>query len=294
MNISGRTLGCATVMIACVSAASLSAAQYKYVKVEPTTAVDSLVRGLNARGDVVGTYTDANGDGHGFVFRDGVYSDVVAPSGAGLGPRYINAAGDIVGTSGDHGFLLTAEGVFTEIDYPGAARTQAFGINNAGDITGRYFDSADHENGYILRQGVFSKVRLPGSCSTSVWGSQDNGRVLAGDFCTRSDGGHHGFVRDPADFTTIDFPNLPFPCTFARSINQRGDIGGFFVTATSAEECPGPLTEGFFLRNGHYSRINFPNSLDTLVQGINDDGVLAGIYHDRHGVLHGFKATPLN
>jgi hypothetical protein len=206
----------------------------------------------------------------------------------------INAAGDIVGTFGEHGFLLTAEGAFSEIDFPGATVTQAFGINNAGDITGRFSDSAGHENGYILRNGVFSKVRLPNSCSTVVWGSQDNGRVLAGDFCSKVDGGRHGFFRDPTNLTVVDFPNLPFPCTFARSINERGDVGGFFVTANSAEECPGPLTEGFILRNGHYSRINFPNSLDSLVQGINDDGVLAGIFHDRHGVVHGFQAFPLN
>jgi probable HAF family extracellular repeat protein len=285
-------------MIACASSAPLTAAEYRYVRVDPPTSVSTFARGINARGDVVGTYTDVNGEGHGFVFRDGVFSDVVAPGGVSLAPRMINATGDIVGSAfgaTDHGFLLTDDGVYTEIDYPGASGTQAFGINNAGDITGRYFDSANHENGYILRGSVFSKVRLPDSCLTDVYAAQDNGAVLAGDFCTRVDGGRHGFVRDATGFTAIDFPNQPFPCTFARSINERGDVGGFFATVNTVDECnSGPPAEGFFLRNGHYSRVNFPNAFDSLVQAVNDDGVLVGLYHDRHGILHGFKAFPVN
>ena len=175
MNISGRTVAHALVMIACASSASLTAAEYRYLRVDPPGSTFTLARGVNARGDVVGTYTDANGEGHGFLLRGGVYSNVVNPAGDGLGPRWINAAGDIVGTFGDHGFLLTAEGVFSEVDYPGATLTQAFGINNAGDITGRYSDSAGHENGYILRNGAFSRYvcqiharRLFGEVKTTV------------------------------------------------------------------------------------------------------------------------------
>jgi probable HAF family extracellular repeat protein len=299
MNTSGRTIARAMVMIACASSAPLVAADYRYVRIDPPNSVASRARGVNARGDVVGVYDDANGVGHGYLLRDGVFTDVVSPGGVAVAPRMINARGDIVGSvfgdSGDHGFLLTAEGLYTEIDYPGAAGTQAFGVNNAGDITGRYFDEAGHENGFIRRNGVFSRVRLPDSCLTDVYGAQDNGRVLTGDFCTRSDGGRHGFVRDPTGFTSIDFPNQPFPCTFARAINERGDVGGFFATVNTSDECnSGPPAEGFFLRNGHFSRVNFPNAFDTLVQGVNDDGVLVGIFHDRHFVLHSFRATPLN
>ena len=292
MKTSGRIIVYASVMIACVSSVPLTAAEYRYVRIDPPGSTFTRPRGVNARGDIVGVYSDANGVGHGFLLRDGVYSDVVTPGGLGLAPRMINAAGDIVGTFGDHGFLLTAEGKFKRIDYPGASSTQAFGINNAGDITGGFSDGAGHENGFVFRKGVFSKVRLPNSCATVAWASQDNGRVLAGDFCSKADGGQHGFVRDPQGFEVIDFPK-PFSCTFARSINERGDVGGFFVNGNAAGECPGP-TDGFFLRNGHYTRISFPNSLDSLVQAINDDGVLVGFYTNRHGVVHGFKALPLN
>ena len=38
--------------------------------------------------------------------------------------------------------------------------------------------------------------------------------------------------------------------------------------------------------------IDPPGSLDTFVFGINDDGIVVGVFTDKNGNLHGFKATP--
>ena len=37
-----------------------------------------------------------------------------------------------------------------------------------------------------------------------------------------------------------------------------------------------------------------PDTLDTFVFGINDDGVVVGVLTDKNGKLHGFKARPEN
>jgi probable HAF family extracellular repeat protein len=264
---------------------------YRFVKIDVPNAVSTDARGINARGDIVGTYTDANDVNHGFLLRQGVFSSIDVPDAAFTGTRAINARGDIVGNFLDagfvqHGFLLH-DGQFTQIDYPGASATFAYGINNAGDLTGSHFDASGNERGYILRDGVFHNVHVPGGLTTTVYFAQDNGRVLVGD--TGVLDGFHGFIRNkPGDFQLIDFPGLSSPCTEARWINQRGDIVGFFRNVCVFEDPP----HGFLLGDGQYTQIDFPRSIDTKVLAINDDGVIVGNFTDKQGNLHGFKAVP--
>ena len=65
--------------------------------------------GANASGNIVGIYTDASGNGHGFLF----------------------------------------DGTYTSFDYPGAAFTEATGINPSGAIVGLYVDSAGAVHGFM-------------------------------------------------------------------------------------------------------------------------------------------------
>lgn len=277
----------------------LFAADYRFVKIDVPNAVSTDARGINARGDIVGRYTDANDVSRGFLWRQGVFTSIDVPNAeVTLGAKAINARGEIVGNFLDAGFVqhgyLLREGQFTQIDYPGASNANAFGINNAGDLTGFHFDAVESGSGFILRDGVFHNVHVPGALSTGVSFAQDNGRVLVGGAVMRSDGGgNHGFVRiKPGDFQLIDFPGTSLPCTAAQWINQRGDIVGFFTFIDNLEDCTGENTHGFLLRDGQYRQIDFPGSVDTKVFAINDDGVLVGNFTDRRGNTHGFKAVP--
>jgi hypothetical protein len=65
--------------------------------------------GANASGNIVGIYTDASGNGHGFLFN----------------------------------------GAYTSFDYPGASFTEATGINPGGVIVGLYVDSAGAVHGFM-------------------------------------------------------------------------------------------------------------------------------------------------
>jgi probable HAF family extracellular repeat protein len=107
------------------------------------------------------------------------------------------------------------------------------------------------------------------------------------------DGGFHGFVRNKSGrFQLIDFPGTSVPCTGVRWINQRGDIVGLFTYVDSVEDCTGENTHGFLLRDGQYTQIDFPRSIDSKALAINDDGVIVGNFTDRQGNTHGFKAEP--
>src|SRR5215831_18369799 len=74
-----------------------------------------------------------------------------ADSGETIYAFGVNAAGDIVGAVGIHGFLYSG-GTFTPIDVPGAFSTAAQGINNNSQIVGSYRDSVG-THGFLYRDG---------------------------------------------------------------------------------------------------------------------------------------------
>jgi probable HAF family extracellular repeat protein len=110
--------------------------------------------GINSRGQIAGSYTDAAKVNHGFVFSDGVFTTFDFPSpGTTIGYLTINPQGDLAGvfknSAGDHGFVLSA-GNLSTIDFPGAKWTHVHGLNAAGEIAGMYGDQAGKTHGYGL------------------------------------------------------------------------------------------------------------------------------------------------
>ena len=90
--------------------------------------------GINARGDIFGSYTDSANVAHGFLLKDGNY---------------------------------------ITIDYPGAVATQATGINPQGDIVGTHQGPLPHDtglrrdiHGYLLKDGAFKAIDYPGHLNT--------------------------------------------------------------------------------------------------------------------------------
>lgn len=90
--------------------------------------------------------------------------------------------------------------------------------------------------------------------------------------------------------TTIHYPGST--STFARGINNRGDIVGNFFCAAA---CTNPLTgetstaggHGFLLRDGVYTRIDVPTGVNTNARGVSQQGTIVGHY-SAAGVTHGF------
>jgi probable HAF family extracellular repeat protein len=287
-------------ILLCLAATpSVGAAGYRFTRIDVPGAVYTDARGINARGEVVGTYADADGVSHGFLLRKNVFSRIDFPTAAVTeGARAINARGDIVGLFTDersvlHGFLYR-DGVFTQIDHPSGSPTSVLGINNAGDLLGSSLDADGNESAFIVRNWSWQdfRPRVGRVVSTAAWSAQDNGEVVVGQ-AMRPDGGIHGYVRTrTGDFQHIDFPGLAVPCTVPRWINQRGDIVGLFAIVEAPEDCLGHPPHGFLLRAGQFTRIDFPGSAATTVFSINDDGVIVGRFTDWQGRRHGYVAVP--
>lgn len=120
---------------------------------------------INSRGDITGTYIDASGIIHGFLWSAGAFSSVIDfPGAVGTEAFGINDQGDIVGRYcpalpcataaiiGWHGFLLT-HGEFAAFDFPGAQFTWPLAINRRGDIVGAYRDSSNKNHGFLISKG---------------------------------------------------------------------------------------------------------------------------------------------
>ena len=82
--------------------------------------------------------------------------------------------------------------------------------------------------------------------------------------------------------------------TVARGVNSSGEIVGFYMTATcqyfdiynaTVTNCP---TKGFKYVNGSYIKLMVPNSVSTIITGVNDYGDLVGYYKKSDGTYHGF------
>jgi probable HAF family extracellular repeat protein len=119
---------------------------------------DTIARGINNFGQIVGTFDDGNNWG-----------------------------------SPQHGFLFDTDGRYTTIDPPGSSYTRVFGINNAGQILGSFIQSQWH--GFLYIGGSITLIDVPGALSTSAFAINDAGQIV-GQYWDST--GIHGFVATPA------------------------------------------------------------------------------------------------
>lgn len=147
---------------------------------------NTLIFGINNKGDLVGNATGLDGNLHGFVSRNGVVSQVDFPGGARTKPYGIAADGTIVGSFHEHrviqGFLRGPAGHYQALNIPGAIQTVAYGINNvAHKIVGVYTTSG-HAHGFVYDYitGVITTIDWPNPTTyyTAVTGVNSHGVIV--------------------------------------------------------------------------------------------------------------------
>lgn len=195
----------------------------------------------------------------------------------------INQHGEIAGYYSDspgavHGYTRSRSGVFSSpiVDPNDAsgATTDAAGINGAGTVDGFYYDSAGVLHGFFLSKGTYTPYDYPGLDGTLLFGLNN-----AGDFC--------GAAGNNTTFITSAFVNIGgvpslinVPAgsynAIAYSINDSSEVVGYYEQV--------PVTHGF-LRSADGSvtaPLDYPGSLGTIPQSINNKGFIVGQYSDGH------------
>jgi uncharacterized membrane protein len=198
--------------------------------------------GINPDGpaSVVGVYLSSEtGLYVGFLYKDGLYTDIPGPSGAlETIADGINDSGAIVGyyvyidattnTAQVAGFLLR-DGKYTTLNVPGTygGNSYAYGINKSGQIVLMWFDSNNHCQGslYDSKTRTYTTIEVPGAVQ-----SQPQGINAAGDVVFRwfdAISVSHGAVLHNGKYYTYDFPNGT-GATISEGINDVGDIVGYY------------------------------------------------------------------
>jgi uncharacterized membrane protein len=117
---------------------------------------------------------------------------------------------------------------------------------------------------------VFTTIDFPGTTQGTTIRGINNLGDLAGEYDDSS--GQHGFVRIGGVFQTVDVPGAS--TTTVRAINDAGRMAGFYTDSSGQGH-------GFVSDDGvAFSIIDHPDpaALSTLVGGINNAGVVVGVW----------------
>ena len=260
---------------------------FDFTTIDVPGAVVTSASGINARGDIVGNFTDATGT-HGFLLRDGEFTTIDFPASVASDARGISPDGDIVGTyrlagqTGQiHGYVRTKDGAFVAVNSAGHINTIAQRILADGTILG-----CRHDNTMGSMNGIM--VSREGYSETEAFASMHNGatpdrRHIVGLYTNMVAGNRgEGYRIDDGVFTALLVPNSTF--TAAWDINPAGQIVGVYRNAT------GP--HGFVLTDEGYVPIDFPGATVTRAFGINARGDVVGNYIAA-GKTHGYLARPV-
>ena len=155
---------------------------------------------------------------------------------------------------------------------------------------------------------------VPGQVAsqTSARGISPSGHIVG--FYVDGAGLQHGFLMQNAQYTSLDFPVAGVRATSANGINPEGDIVGSYtlpvndpnhpLAENSPLYCPsGPdpaCSKSFFYRNGKFSTVMFPATVDAngqehihpgaTVQRITPNGDIYGCFHDHDLGMSMFSA----
>ncbi len=267
------TASCAALLALSPRTAQADGALFSYTKIQFPAALWTDIGGLNNAGRVVGSFLDAGGKFHGFLFDGTSYSAIDFPDATETYAFGIDAAGRITGSYATapgpyHSFILDGA-TFTSFDFPGA-ETDAQASNSSGQIVGIYdFFAGGAVKGYVKTLDQYTSISAPGAADTGAYGINDAGFV-SGSYKNPGSALFHGFAYAAGSYLPIDVPGAIE--TFTGGINNLNVIAGW--------SRQGPRAHGLIVSENRYRLFDaaFPGVTGTWPRAINDLGHVAGVY----------------
>ena len=253
--------------------------------------------GIDAKGDVVGSYIDSAGQFHGFVRKpDGsfIFYDASASGALGINARR-QTTGYAVVSGVRHGFVAAPDGTMTLFDIPDSpSGGGGVDINIKKDVTGISEDANFVIHGFLRnKRGKIVEFDAPGAGVTANRGtfvshiSRDD--LISGYFTTDSNV-RHGFVRDAGGTVTVVDPAGSIR-TSLYSVDDDDTVVGNYRDSSS-------VLHGIIRTvDGAIVTVDAPGAgtgslQGTSLIGINDRNFIAGVIIDSSNIEHPFLRTP--
>lgn len=275
------------ILLSVAATGSAGGRQLTFFTIEVPGAVSTSASGINAAGDIVGSYFDGTRT-RGFLLGNGIFTPIEVPGSAFSDARGIGPSGEIVGTyrlPGEpalnfHGYLLTQAGAFLPLDVPGHTSTIPQRILPDGTVLGcrHDWDFMETMRGVVIGPHGFDEIDTFASMHN---GATPDRRLIAGLYTDMETGRGRGYVIADGTFLPFDVPGSTF--TAAWDMNPAGAIVGTF-------NLPGGIVRGFLRQDDQFTTLHVPGSTVTRAFGINARGDIVGNYL-QGGVTRGYIAT---
>ncbi len=270
---------------------------YKFVTLDAGGPYQTLLYGINNNGVATGIALNPSNNyyGTGVIFNGGSPTLVTAPGAVDTEFYQVNTAGQIAtsyfGSDGIYHAAVynSVSSSWTNLpDVAGYQENLAGGINNHGVVLGDPFLNSSFQGGigWTWNGSSYSYFSAPGAdptqLGTATYSINDAGQIVG--YFQDSSGVVHGYLKDGANFTTLDAPGAN-GYTSAQGINNLGYVTGYYVDASGSNN-------GYLWYNGQFTTIDVPfaGATGTDITAINDQGDLVGWYMDANGAFHGFEA----
>lgn len=206
----------------------------------------------------------------------------------------INNEGQIVGfyvdASGNSNGFLYSDGAYSTIDYSAYSSTSLYGINDEGQIVGTV-SGAGHSYGLLYSNGSYTSFTYSVTSSASADGINNQGQVVGSYGLTPYVAGTTGLSGFQVELQNVT--SLVSGLGSANGIDNEGQIVGNVFTIDIGVS-PEP-SSGFIYDNGVFTSFNYPGTMFTYPEAINDSGQIVGYYltpasfgavHTANGFLH--------
>jgi probable HAF family extracellular repeat protein len=245
------------------------------------------VVGVNDNGVILGNDVSSTGVDSGFEIINGHYVTLDDPAFTNTVPIALNdsnqATGFVFDSGGAADAFLETNGHFVTIsDSSATDGTYGEGLSGLGEVVGFYI-TADGTSGFEYLNGHYTTINDPNGSDTFLLGVNNSGEAIGG-YDDSSGNGHSFEVNKAGQFTEIADPkaDLALGGTFVNAINNLGEIVGGYNDASGN-------SNGFLYANGHYTTIDDPLGVQTVVEGISQNGeYLTGYYITKSGAEYGF------
>jgi hypothetical protein len=200
------------------------------------------------------------------------YTSFQVPGSSSTVASGVNNLGDIVGTfvsdGVQSGFLYTG-GTFQTIACPNSGSTIAQGINDAGVVVGWCSESGSVV-GFIYQNGSYRFVAYPKAKQTVLIGINNEGAIVG--VLEKVKTRQLGFLYSNGTFTLIGGKNGSLS-----GLNNLGMIAGSGCSAP----CDTDYGVIYEMKKGRWrvkETVNYPGATSTGLNGIDDNGDLAGAW----------------